>query len=168
MVAPQNATAARERLSVKLKRILALAVIFPALALVACGEDSGASACSRPTGASSPPTINITGEWQGTWKSVNEVFGEGDATFTVSQPVEGSSLTGEITFTDYPCFTSEPFSGQISLVGGSNQVSGQLSGNGVLVCISMTVTEEAASAAYVSLIAGDCSNDTGELTLTRD
>ncbi len=133
-------------------KIFVAVLVFLALGfLSSCGDGD--------SGSSSPPTVDVTDTWTGSWFSRNGVNG-GSATLNATQ--SGASVTGSVSFSGSPCFASGAFSGSVS----GNTVRGSITAGGIRVDVALTITGNSASGTYNSVSAGNCTGDSGTISLT--
>ena len=117
----------------------------------ACGAANGDSKGGDPSGA--------TRTWTGSWLSQTGVGG--DETFDIS--VDGTTVTGTVSFTNSPCFSSGDVSG--TLVDGV--LSASVTAGAIDVTIDATMTGDQLSGTYDTISAGACTGDTGTVSATE-
>jgi hypothetical protein len=106
-------------------------------ALLVCVMLATVAACS--TGSLAPPSVDVTGNWVGTWQYDNVQMGSGDlrgsfqqngqsltGNFNVTGPVVNrvANLTGAVTGNEIMLTT--PASGRLTVSG--NQITGTING----------------------------------------
>jgi hypothetical protein len=132
-------------------RTVLLSLIFSAA--IGCGGTSE----DLPGTASNSSAV--VGTWTGTWLSRSGVGGAGVLDLTQS----GDSVTGTVSFTNSPCFSSGSISG--SLV--ADTFTAAVTAGAIDVTVTGTLTGNQMSGTYDAISAGACTGDTGTLTLSR-
>lgn len=141
------------RLLINVGAVFGIAVTV--LVLTSCGGGGG------PTAPTEPTTINLTGTWQGTWRSVT---GQGGSV-TISMTQSGNSLSGTASVTGSPCFTTGSLSGSVS---GNTVVFGMAFGGGQQANYNGAVSTSGTSASGThSVSGGACNGDTGSWNVTK-
>jgi hypothetical protein len=120
----------------------------------------GGSASATTTVVVSQPSINLSGLWQGTWRSNQGVGGSVSLSITHS----GSSLSGLISFGNSPCFSNGTISGGFS--GTTLIFTFVFPGNPATVSSSGYYTASSMSGTYATR-GGLCDGDTGSYSLTK-
>src|SRR5262245_37958837 len=100
--------------------------VIAAVMMAGCGGGGGGTFCT-------PPTVNVIGNWTGTWQSKNGVDHGALALSGLLQ--QGAMVNGQATFTGSPCLSATTLAG---LVCGQN-LSGQFTANGIQVSFSANV-----------------------------
>jgi len=101
----------------------------------------GVAGCASMDAPSTPPSVDITGSWAGTWGYTNASLGGGQIEMTLKQ--DGAKVGGNMTVTGTPVDRNGPVSGLVSgnelrilyptsitgrLTVKDNTISGQLDG----------------------------------------
>jgi hypothetical protein len=129
-------------------------LIIAALTMTGCGGGGGGTFCT-------PPTVNVTGNWTGTWQSEN---GVDHGTLALSGLIQqGATVNGQANFTGSPCLSGTTLAG---LICGQN-FSGQLTADGIQVSFSATVIATQMTGTYDTMSAGTCTGDSGTFSLQR-
>lgn len=111
------------------------------------------------TTEATPPTVDVTGTWSGTWTSSNDID-HGNLAATLTQ--SGTSVSGTVSITESPCISSGSVSGTVS---GNNVVFGVVSGTDTIT-YTATCTSTSMSGTY-SVNTGECAGDTGTFSMTK-
>ena len=120
------------------------------------------TACGGSNVVSTPPSVNLSGMWKGTWASNQSPRG-GNVEAVISQ--SGTSLSGTATVTGSPCFTSGSVSGAVS---GNNVTFGVLFSGGQQALFSGTVGSGGTIISGTYAVSGGlCNGDTGSFNLTK-
>jgi len=127
----------------------ALGLSLLCLAVSACGSTGGGG------GASS----SAAGTWTGQWLSQTGVGGSA----TMHLSAGGDGLTGTVSFSNSPCFSS----GAVSATLDGETVSADVTAGAIEVTIDATITGTHMSGSYDAVSAGACTGDTGTFTATR-
>jgi len=78
--------------------------------------------------------------------------------------VQGDAeVTGQISFTNSPCFSGGDLSGQVS----GNRLTGSLTAGSIRVDFDGTVTGDQLNGTYDTINAGACTGDTGTFSVSR-
>ncbi len=118
------------------------------LAALGCGSADGGKGAAA-----------VQGSWNGEWLSRTGVGGT--ATLHLEQAAGG--LSGSITFTDSPCFSS----GSISASVDGDAFSATVTAGAIDVTLEGTLTGDHLSGTYDAISAGACTGDTGTFSATR-
>jgi hypothetical protein len=118
----------------------------------ACG---GTNSVGNTGGASA-----ATGTWTGMWLSHTGVGGS--ATLELSQ-TGSSGLSGTISFTDSPCFSS----GAVTATVTGDMFLATVTAGGIEVTIDGTLTGGQISGTYDAISAGACTGDTGTFSASQ-
>ena len=84
---------------------ISLLVLFSFGLWVACGDGDSDS--------SSPPAVDVTGTWTGSWFSNNGVKGVNGGSATLNATQSRASVTGSVSLSGSPCFARGAFSGSV-------------------------------------------------------
>lgn len=147
----------------KLARLVVVLQVLLVAAVTMVVMQGGLGGCGGGGGGSkaSPPTVNVSGNWSGSWLSSNGVSG-GAITFLPLMQ-NGSMLSGQINFTGSPCFSGGALSGVVSGSG----FTGSLTAGSIRVDVDGTVTGNQMNGTYDTVNAGACTGDTGTFTASR-
>lgn len=133
---------------------------------VAAYNASGQSALATPVYFTvAPIQTGVTGTWQGAWGSVPSPNSYGPLSATLTQT--GSAVTGTVTLTFSPCFTTGTLSGTIS--GNTISLTGTFPPQQQVLfsgTTSSTATEAQINGAY-AVSSGLCAGDYGIFTVTK-
>ena len=110
--------------------------------------------------ANSPPSVDTTGSWAGTWQST-EGLGNGTATFLLMQS-DGGGLTGSMTFQGHPCFTMGRLGGRVS----GNHVSASVTIECNVLDLEATASGGTLQGTYSAVTLTGCEADTGSISAT--
>ncbi len=138
----------------KFSLILTLLLMVFVSLMYSCGSDN--SSLPPSTGSSG---IDITGTWEGTWASSNQID---DGSLTASFTQSGTSFEGTISITNSPCISTGSVSGSIS---GNDISFGVVAGTDKTL-FTATVTSNSMSGKYV-VTSGYCSGDTGIFSVLK-
>jgi hypothetical protein len=108
---------------------------------------------------SSPTTSAAAGTWTGQWLSHDGIGGSA----TMQLSAAGDGLTGTISFTNSPCFSS----GAVTATLDGEEVSATVTAGGIQVTIDATITGTQMSGTYDAVSAGACTGDTGTFSATQ-
>lgn len=111
--------------------------------------------CSGGGDSSKPPTVNVTGNWSGSWNSGNGIDG-GAVSLALTQ--NGSDFSGTITISGSPCFSAGNISGTVS---GNNITSGAVFTGSLRVDFDGTVVGNDINGSYAVINGGACTGDSG-------
>jgi hypothetical protein len=113
----------------------------------------GALACGSGGDPGPGDPGSLAGTWTGSWLSHDGIGGSATLDLTDS----GSSLTGNVAFTNSPCFTN----GDISATLNGSNFSATVTAGGIEVTLSGTLSGGQISGTYDAVSAGACTGDTG-------
>jgi hypothetical protein len=111
------------------------------------------------TASNSLGTSAVSGTWTGQWLSHDGIGGSATMQLTPS----GDGLTGSITFTNSPCFSS----GAVSATVDGENVVATITAGAIDVTIDATITGTQMSGTYDAISAGACTGDTGTFSATQ-
>jgi hypothetical protein len=109
--------------------------------------------------SNSAGTSAVTGTWTGQWLSHDGIGGAATMQLTPG----GDGLTGSISFTNSPCFSS----GAVSATLDGEDVVATITAGAIDVTITATITGTQMSGTYDAVSAGACTGDTGTFSATR-
>jgi hypothetical protein len=112
-----------------------------------------------PSNSNGVATSAATGTWTGQWLSHDGIGGS--ATLQLAPGSDG--LTGSISFTNSPCFSS----GAVSATLDGENVVATITAGSINVTIDATITGSQMSGTYDAVSAGACTGDTGTFSASR-
>lgn len=133
-----------------MKRLILIGMM--AAAFSACGGGGGSS--------SSPPTVDVTGNWAGSWLSKNGSAGSLSIAFTQT----GATLSGTVSLGGSSCFSAGNISGTVS---GNNIISAGVFSGSLRVDFDGTAANNQISGSYNVENGGACTSDTGTWTVSK-
>lgn len=134
-------------------RGLLVAFVIGAVALGGCGGGGG--------GGSSAPTVDVTGSYTGRWES-SDGNGGGAIQF-LSLVQSAGAVSGQLSFSNSPCFSGGAVSGVVS----GDQFSGSLTAGNIRVDFEATVTGNQMNGTYDTVNAGACTGNQGTFTASK-
>lgn len=151
----------------KRTRLVATFLVAVATTVVVHGGLGGCGGDGDGDGSSAPPTVNVTGNWSGSWRSSTRVEYAGNITF-LPLTQTGSMLSGQIRFTGslvVSCFSGGALS--VSGVLSGNSFTASLTAGGIRVDVDGSVTGNQMSGTYTVNAGGVCTGDTGTFSASR-
>lgn len=135
--------------SMKIKTVL-LSMLICLLSFIPISCSGGGGSNNSP-----PPTVDITGNWSGSWFSENGING-GAVTLDLNQ--NGSDFSGTINIGGSPCFSAGNISG---IVSGNNITSGAVFTGSLRVDFDGAVVGNEMNGSYATIKGGACTGDSG-------
>ncbi|MBI5192008.1 MAG: hypothetical protein HZA08_01045 [Nitrospirae bacterium] len=139
----------------KLVLFFSTLIFFLSYMPLGCSSGSGNSDNSKP------PSINVTGNWSGSWNSENGING-GTVSLSLSQ--NGSDISGTITMGGSPCFSVGNISGSVS---GNNISSGAVFTGSLRVDFDGTAVGNDMNGSYAVIKGGACTGDSGTWMVSK-